>query len=357
VRPLGLLGLVVFLLVACLPTRTRREAPVDQDDAGPPGPIEVDGGPGPRDAPEVRPHAVLGIDPPHGPFSGGTLADLRGNGFGGDARIWFGDTEVDRSAIVVRSPERIQVTTPPGAAGPVDVIIQNGDDRTTRALLRGGFTYDDLVIEPSTGPTAGGTIITVRTQAPLFDADTTIEVDLAPCEVVELVSTTELDCRTPPGTPGAKRVRALLEGGETIDVLDAFTYVVSADGFRGGLSGGALAGELSVLVLSDETGDAIPGATVLAGDSIDTALAATTDGFGTALVSSPELGDKVTVTVAKSCFQPITFVDVPVERVTVFSHRCCHPSAAMPGRSRRAGATLVARRASPARSSGPSTRS
>jgi hypothetical protein len=110
----------------------------------------------------------------------------------------------------------------------------------------------------------------------------------------------------------------LLEGGETIDVLDAFTYVVSADGFRGGLSGGALAGELSVLVLSDETGDAIPGATVLAGDSIDTALAATTDGFGTALVSSPELGDKVTVTVAKSCFQPITFVDVPVERVTVF---------------------------------------
>lgn len=309
---------LVLGLSACLPTRTQRQPPVDSDDAGAPPPLEVDGSTGKGDAPDVRPHAVLGIDPPHGPFSGGTLTNVRGNGFGVDARVWFGDVEVDPSAVIVRDPQRMQVTTPPGSVGPKDVIVQNGDDTSTRAALKGGFTYDDFYLEPSSGPTAGGTVVTVHTQADVFDEETTIDVDLKPCEVVAVTSPKELSCRTPPGLPGAKRVRAHLAGGETLDVLDAFTYVVSDDGFRGGLSGNALDGELTVLVLNDATGDAVPGATVLAGDDIDTAQSATTDGFGTALVSGDDLGSAVTVTVAKNCFQPITFVDVPVDRVTVY---------------------------------------
>jgi hypothetical protein len=274
---------------------------------------------------------VLGIDPPHGPFSGGTLTNVRGNGFGVDARVWFGKVEVDPSAVIVRDPQRMQVTTPPGTAGATDVIVQNGKDTSTRALLAGGFTYDDFYLEPSSGPTVGGTVVTVRTEAEVFDDETTIDIDLVPCEVVAVESPTELSCRTPPGMPGAKRVRAHLGGGETLDVLDGFTYVVSEDGFRGGLSGNTLDGELTVLVLNDETGDAVPGATVLAGDDIDSALSATTDGFGTALVSSDALGSAVTVTIAKNCFQPITFVDVPVDRVTVFLSPVLSPLCGDPG--------------------------
>jgi hypothetical protein len=314
-----------------LPTRTQRQAPVDSDDAGGPPPVEVEGGTGKGDAPDVRPHAVLGIDPPHGPFSGGTLTNVRGNGFGVDARVLFGDVEVDPSAVIVRDPQRMQVTTPRGTAGPKDVIVQNGNDASTRASLKGGFTYDDFYVEPSSGPTVGGTVVTVRTQAEVFDDETTIDIDLNPCEVVAVASPTELSCRTPAGMPGAKRVRAHLAGGETLDVLDGFTYVVSNDGFRGGLSGNALDGELAVLVLSDETGDAIPGATVIAGDDIDSAQSAMTDGFGTALVSSDDFGAGVTVTIAKHCFQPITFVDVPVDRVTVYLSPVLSPACGADG--------------------------
>jgi hypothetical protein len=325
-------SLALFLGVsACLPTQNQRQPPIDSDDAGGPPPVVVEGGVEERDAPDVRPHAVLGIEPSHGPAPGGTLTNIRGNGFDVNARVWFGDVEVDPSTVIVRDPQRMQVVTPAGSVGAKDVIVQNGKDTSTRASLTDGFTYDDFYLEPSTGPTAGGTVVTIRTEAELFDDETTIDIDLEPCEIVAIASPTELSCRTPAGTPGAKRVRAHLASGETLDVLDAFTYVVSNDGFRGGLSGNALDGELAVLVLNDETGDAIPGVTVIAGDTIDGALSTTTDGFGTALVSDPALGPTVTVTIAKHCFQPLTFVDVPVDRVTAYLTPVLSPACGDPG--------------------------
>jgi hypothetical protein len=305
---------VVF--VACLPTTTRR-IPPEQDDGGLP-PVTVDGGATPTDAPSLEPHAVLGVDPPHGPFAGGTLTAIRGNGFASGARVWFGANEVPSELVLVLDPQRLQVTSPPGTPGPADIAVQNGDDGSTRATLEGGFTYDDFYLEPPTGPTAGGTLVTLYAEEPLFDEGTTVEIDRVPCAVEELESPTELRCRTPSGTPGAKSVEVANAAGETLDVLGAFTYVVDNDGFQGGLSGEPLDGQVQVLVLDSFASEAIPGATVLAGTRAETALVTQTDGFGTALVSSPELGSTVTITVAKKCFQPQTFVDVPVDKLTVF---------------------------------------
>src|SRR5438309_880253 len=39
------------------------------------------------------PHALIGVDPSHGPFSGGQTRLVRGNGFGAGLRIWFGPNE------------------------------------------------------------------------------------------------------------------------------------------------------------------------------------------------------------------------------------------------------------------------
>lgn len=303
--------------VACLPTTTRR-IPPDQDDGGLP-PIVVDGGGAvPGDAPMVKPHAVLGVDPPHGPFSGGTLTAIRGNGFASGARVWFGGNEVASELVLVLDPQRLQVTSPAGTPGPADIVVQNGDDTSTRATLKGGFSYDDFYLDPATGPTAGGTLVTLHAEAPIFDDGTNVEIDQAPCAIEAITSPTELSCRTPSGTPGSKRVEVTDAAGETIDVLDAFTYVVDSDGFQGGLSGDPIDGQVQVLVLDSAASDAIPGATVLAGKSAMTATVSQTDGFGTALVASPDLGSTVTITVAKKCFQPQTFVDVPVNKLTVF---------------------------------------
>jgi hypothetical protein len=320
------LSLVVCLAgSACLPTRTQRLGPQTGDSATPPA-IVVDGSTAPGDAPTLRPHAVLGIDPPHGPFAGGTLVAVRGNGFSSNARIWFADQEVSSDQVLVLDPQRMQVTSPPGSPGASDVTIQNGDDESTRSSLVGGFTYDDFYLDPVTGPTAGGTLVTIHAAQALFDETTSVEVDLAPCELDTLTSPTELTCRTPPGTPGAKRVRVTSADAQNIDVLDAFTYVIDDTGFRGGISGDPVDGQMQVVVLDDAAGLAIPGATVLAGTSADSALTTQTDGFGTALLASPDLGPKVTVTVAKACFQPQTFIDVPAQKLTVFLQPILSPA-------------------------------
>jgi hypothetical protein len=323
-----------FGAVACLPTRTNR-LPPEGDGGTTPPPLQVDGGNDDAAPPDVKPHAVLGIDPPHGPFSGGTLAAIRGNGFGGNARVWFGEIEVPAEDVVALDPQRLQVTSPPGPAGAADIVVQNGDDASTRVSLAGGFVYDDLYLEPLSGPTVGGTLVTVHAHEPLFSDDTAIEIDLEPCEVEKVVSPTELTCRTPPGSPGSKSVRALINGedGEeqSLDVLDAYTYVISDDGFRGGLGGDPIDGELSVLVLDNVFGKAVPDATVLIGTDAKRALRARTDRFGTAVISSDELGTEPTVTIAKPCFQPITFVDVPVNRVTVFLNPVLSPACGAEG--------------------------
>jgi hypothetical protein len=313
----------LYLAVSCVPTRTQQFRPGDSEDGGVP-PIEVEGGVDDADTPIVKPHAILAISPPHGPFSGGTLASIRGNGFGSDARVWFGDVRVPKESTIVVDPQRIQLTTPAGAPGSTDVIVQNGDDESTRVTLPGGFTYDDLYVDPVTGPTAGGTVVSVHAYEPLFDDDTRIEIDLEPCEIEDIVSERLLTCRTPPGTPGTKNLRATVTSEDedeprVLDVLDGFTYVVSDDGFRGGLGGDPLGDELNVLVLSD-TADplAISDATVIVGDDVESALTEKTDSFGTAVIAGDSLGPAVTVTVVKKCFQPFTYVGVPVERVTVY---------------------------------------
>jgi hypothetical protein len=324
-------------LYACLPSERTYRRITASDDAGAPPPITVDGGEDIGDAPSAKPHALVGVDPPHGPFTGGTLVSLRGNGFASNARVWFGDTEVDESLVIAADPQRIQVTSPPGPSGAVDVIVQNGSDRSTRVTLRGGFTYDDLTVEPSSGPTSGGTIVTVRANEPIFSDETRIDVDLVPCEIETVESPTELTCKTPAGTPGSKRVRATLDDGTEIDVLDAFTYVVSDNGFRGGLSGEPLDGSLEILVLDDLTGLAVRGATVVVGDDSATALTASTDRHGMALVADDSVGSRATVTVAKRCYQPATFVDVPVNEVSVYLLPTLDPACAGEGDPPRGG--------------------
>ena len=50
-----------------------------------------------------------------------------------------------------------------------------------------------------------------------------------------------------------------------LQARDAFTYNDSPDGFRGGLSGSVLSGNLKVIALDSWTGFPINGATIIAG--------------------------------------------------------------------------------------------
>ncbi|MEB2313485.1 MAG: IPT/TIG domain-containing protein [Sorangiineae bacterium] len=315
----------------CIATSDQKLRRQTDDDAGGPGPIDVDGGPGDasNELPPAAPHAVLGVDPPHGPFNGGQRVTLRGNGFASTVRVWFGGAELPSADVVPIDPGRVQVVAPPGATGPVDVITQNGDDASTRAALTDGYTYDAFYLEPASGPVGGGTIVTLHGDATAWDAKTSVLIDLLPCPVSEVRGPTELSCTTPKGAPGTKAVRVTTGDGVKTDVLDAYTYGDSDNGFKGGLSGGALGSSLRVIVLDNYTGDPIPNATVVLGDDLSTAKQASASGV--VLYQDAGLGPTRTVTAAMKCFQPETFASVPVDTVTFYLDPVLSPDCAAEG--------------------------
>lgn len=309
------------------------QKPTD-DDAGKPGPIVIDGS-SPGDAkgelPAADAHAVLGVDPPHGPWNGGQTVMVRGNGFTSKVRVWFAGNEIPSSDLVPVDAERVQVVVPPGSAGPVDVTAQNGEDESTRRTLLGGYDYDSFYAEPKNGPTSGGTLVKLYGQGTNWNDKVSVLVDFLPCTDVVLTSPTELECKTPASTPGVKPIRVTTEDKVSVDVLDAFTYGDSDNGFKGGLSGSPLKSQLKILALDGYTGEALPVATAIVGDDLASALVHKTDANGVTVFQSTGLGPKQTVTVAKKCYQPITFVDVPVDTVTVYLDPVLSPSCAEDG--------------------------
>jgi hypothetical protein len=314
---------------------SRADAPftrvTDRGDSGGSTGLNVDNTP--PDAgnalPVTAPHAVVGVNPPHGSFAGGGLALISGNGFAGTARVWFGSVELDQASIVAIDPQRIQVTVPSGHAGPVDVSVQNGSDESTLAALSGGYTYDSFYADPSSGPTSGGTRITLKGDGTRWNDATLVSIDGNPCTAAEVVSRTELNCTTPPGTPGSKVLR--VSSSVDVDVLDGFVYGNSDNGYKGGLSGNTLADHLRVLTLDNLTGLALPAATVIVGTDLNTADVLVTDDAGVTVDSKAGLGPKRTVTVARKCYQPQTFVDVAVDTVTAYLDPILMPGCGPPG--------------------------
>lgn len=263
------------------------------------------------------PYAVIGVSPPHGPFSGGQLVTVYGRGFVPGVRLWFGDQEATN--VVAIDPTRAQANAPAQAPGTVDVSAQNGNDASTRRTLPQAYSYDPLYAEPDSGPVAGGTVIRIVSSNQDWLAATSIEarIDNKPCSSLSVVSANELACTVPQGTPGSKGIRVTTNSAD-LNALDAFTYQDSDDGFKGGLGGKPLAGTLKVLAFNNFTGDPLVGAHVIVGSSLATGLYQQADSAGMALFNDPSLDQPATVTVTAKCHSPITFVDVPVDSVTVY---------------------------------------
>ncbi len=292
---------------------------ISHDEAGPPPPTMLggDGGPAFADVDLGDPFAIIGLNPSHGPWTGGTHTAMRGRGFTSTLRVFIGGTELPSANILASSPTQAAVVTPQGAPGPADVTIR--DDATAQQrTLPAGFFYDAFVVQPDTGATSGGTRIALLGNGTSWSAGTTVAVGGNPCTPVTVMDATHMQCTTPPGSPGSQDVEVTTPNGTVTQARDAFTYSDSPDGYRGGLAGGALAGTLNVLVFDSYVGTPIPGAKAIAGGNIATALVGTTDGNGIVAISDPSLVNAVTVTVAAKCHQPITFANVPVDTVTAY---------------------------------------
>ncbi len=261
------------------------------------------------------PFAIEGVQPSHGPFTGGTRVVLTGRGFTSKLRVWVGGVELPAGSVLASDPTRAAIVTPPGPPGYADIKIRDDGSAKERVLSQ-AFLYDAFVVEPDTGATSGGTRVVLRGSGTSWGPGTRVAIGGAPCEPVQITSATQIDCVTAPGAPGAKDVVVTDAGGAAIQARDAFTYNDSPDGYRGGLSGGALAGRVRVLAFDAFTGTPLADAWAIAGSTLATAITKKTSATGVAEIQGPT--GKVTVTVAAKCHQPITYVDVPVDTVTAY---------------------------------------
>ncbi len=335
-RTLALRGVLLFAWTAsaCIagaPEGIRRQTDGDGEEPL----INFDGGVPPIDAapeiPVADPYAVIGADPAHGPFTGGQRVLIRGNGFAAATRVFFGEVEADASTMVPIDPTRLQIIAPKGSAGSVTLTVQKGDDTSTRRSLPGGYAYDALYAAPSSGPVAGGTVIEIAGDGTSFGDSAIVKIGGKSCTTQTVNGPTSITCTVPKGTPGAKPVSVDAGDGQPIVVLDAYTYEDSTNGFKGGLSGAPIEGQLKVLVYDNFTGDPIPGAHVIVGSDLPSALVKQVDATGVALFADPSLSAPRTVTIAAKCHSPITFVDVPVDTATVYLDPVLSPACAADG--------------------------
>ncbi len=147
------------------------------------------------------PPTVTSVSPSSGPTAGGTPVTIKGTGFLSGASVTIGSAAT--SVNVVSSTE-ITATTTATAAGSDAVVVTDANGTST-----GGpsFTYvappTVTSIAPSSGPTAGGTLVTIKGSG--FVTGATVTIGSEATEVF-VVSETEIMARTAATAAGSDEV-------------------------------------------------------------------------------------------------------------------------------------------------------
>ena len=169
--------------------------------------------------------AVTGVSPTTGPVAGGTSVTISGSLFTGVTAVAFGTTPATTFAFV--SDSTITATSPAGSAGLVHVIVTNAVGPSI-ANSTDQFTYiappapTVSSVSPSSGPTAGGTPVTIGGSA--FTGATAVSFGAAAASFT-VTNDSQIAATSPAGT-GVVDVRVTTPSGGTSAIVaaDHFTY-------------------------------------------------------------------------------------------------------------------------------------
>ncbi len=172
----------------------------------------------------VPPPTIATITPNTGPGQGGTSVRINGAGFQVGAAVNFGGSSAPTA--VVLSPTDIDVIAPVGADGPVNITIVNPDGQSV--VRNNAYTYvappNPVQVTPSSGPTTGGTAITIT--GTFFRTGATVRVGPNACQsVIVLTGGTAITCNTPTGSSGPVLVSVTNPDNQTGVLNNAFTYL------------------------------------------------------------------------------------------------------------------------------------
>jgi hypothetical protein len=182
---------------------------------------------------------ITSVSPVSGPTSGGTAVTIAGTNFdtaSGGTTISFGPNAA--TGTTCSSTTSCTATTPAGTAGPaVNVTVTA---HGSSATLTNAFTYVAASVptvtglNPTAGPTAGGTVVTIAGTgfSPVADATT---VNFIPggstasasnaATNVSCTSNTSCTATSPAGLPGKVDVHVTVGGQQSPNApADAFTY-------------------------------------------------------------------------------------------------------------------------------------
>ena len=93
--------------------------------------------------PAPRP-TIASIVPDTGLTNGGTVVSILGTGFESGATVNFGS--IAATAVTFVNPTNLSATSPPAAAGAVNIVVTNADGQT--AVFTNGFTYVTTNVPP-----------------------------------------------------------------------------------------------------------------------------------------------------------------------------------------------------------------
>jgi hypothetical protein len=201
--------------------------------------------------------AITSITPSAGSTAGGTSVTITGTGFSGATTVRFGSVS---AMFALKSSTKIVAVSPAQSAGARDISVKTPGGMSA-AVAADKFTYvaapKVTSISPSSGPTAGGTSVTITGTG--FTGATTVRFGSVSA-MFALKSSTKIVAVSPAQSAGTRDISVITPGGTTVAVTaDRFTYVAAPTVTAISPSSGPKAGGTSVTI----TGTGFTGATTV----------------------------------------------------------------------------------------------
>jgi len=186
--------------------------------------------------------SITSVTPNSGSTAGGTYVTIRGFDFRSGAEVYFGSEQATDVSVSLEDPisgaYKISCYTPPGSIGFVDVAVINPDNTFGVALVKNGFNYrspasvpEITSVTPFSGPTTGGTRITVVGED--FRSGLKLYLDGIEALDVVLVDSQTITAVVPAHSPGKTVVSVVnYDGGSFAfgDTADETGFVYAVPG-------------------------------------------------------------------------------------------------------------------------------
>ncbi|MEY3278790.1 MAG: hypothetical protein RLZZ426_1276, partial [Actinomycetota bacterium] len=174
---------------------------------------------------------VTTVSPASGTVDGGTTVTITGTGFQAGATVLIGGVAC---TVVTRTATEITCTTGAHAAGLVNVVVTNTDTGTV--TKNNAYTYVPngvnnstnpviTTVSPASGPTAGGTTVTINGTG--FKKGAVVTIGGVQCKVLIRVPT-KITCKTGAHVAGLVDVVVTNTDTGTVTKNNAFTFIAPA---------------------------------------------------------------------------------------------------------------------------------